>query len=197
VVRRLDVVGEVGVRRRAHDEERRVDRERERREPGHRTPPQVRHRAIIARARGALGVYPREDDDELELLDPPPPPPPDDDELELLEELEPPPPPPPEDELELLEELEDGVDDDELDDEVLEVLGAGDAEELLDGVGEGEELDSPDGELGPLLSHPIDAASPIVIAPPLRRRRKSRRSARVFRTTVSSIFRSLWSAMAA
>jgi hypothetical protein len=47
------------------------------------------------------------------------------------------------------------------------------------------------------LSHPIDAASPIVIAPPLRRRRKSRRSARVFRTTVSSIFRSLWSAMAA
>jgi hypothetical protein len=44
------------------------------------------------------------------------------------------------------------------------------------------------------LSQPSEAASPIVIAPPLRRRRKSRRSARVFRTTVSSIFRSLWSA---
>lgn len=145
-----------------------------------------------SRARGALGVYPREEDDELELLDPPPPPP--EEELELLEELD---PPPLRDDDEDEDELElDGVEDDELDDDVLEVLGAGALEELLEGVGDVEELDAPVGEEGPLLSHPIEAASPIVIAPPLSRRRKSRRSARVFRTAFSSILRSLWSAMA-
>jgi hypothetical protein len=82
---------------------------------------------------------------------------------------------------------------------VLEVLGAGAVEELLEvldvlGVPELVE-DAPVGDVGPLLSQPMEAASPRVIAPPLRRRRKSRRWARALRVSGSSIFRSFWSAM--
>ena len=98
-----------------------------------------------------------------------------------------------EDEVEL-----EGVDDDELDDEVLEVLGAG-ADELEDDVLDPLEaglvvldVEEPVGDVGPLLSHPIEAASPMVIAPPLRRRRKSRRSASALSASFSSIFRSFW-----
>jgi hypothetical protein len=76
---------------------------------------------------------------------------------------------------------------------VLEVLGAGAVEELLEVL---EVLgDVPVGDVGPLLSQPMEAASPRVIAPPLRRRRKSRRWARALRVSGSSIFRSFWSAM--
>lgn len=78
-----------------------------------------------------------------------------------------------------------GADDELLDVlDVLEVPGAGD-----------EDDDAPVGDVGPLLSHPMEPASPSVIAPPLSRRRKSRRFARALSVSESSIFRSFWSAM--
>ena len=70
---------------------------------------------------------------------------------------------------------------------MLEVLGA---DELLELLGAGlEELDveEPVGDVG-LFSQPIEAASPKVMAPPLRRRRKSRRSASALSASFSSIF---------
>jgi hypothetical protein len=119
-------------------------------------------------------------------------PPPPDEELEVLELLEPPPPPPPDDDD--VDEL-DGAEDDELEDDVLDVLGAGagELEELLELPR--VELAASVGEVTPLLSHPIVAASPRVMAPPLKRRRKSRRSVRALSASFSSIFRSLWSVM--
>lgn len=117
-----------------------------------------------------------------------PPPPPPDDELELLDELEPPPPPPEDDEED--EELEGAVED-ELEDDVLEVLGAGELEDV-DDVEEFEDVDEPVGDVGLSLSHPIVAARPNVMAPPLSRRRKSRRSASAFGVSFPSIFRSFW-----
>ena len=95
-----------------------------------------------------------------------------------------------------MDELElDGVDEDELDDDVLEVLGAGELDELpvLGFV----ELVVLSGPVGFPFAHPIVAASPMVSAPPLSRRRKSRRSASAFRASFSSISRSLWLAMPA
>ena len=110
--------------------------------------------------------------------------------LELLDPVE------DEDELEL-----DGVDEDELDDDVLEVLGVEEIDELLELLGAGLvelevlEVEGSVGDVTPLLSHPIEAASPRVIAPPLRRRRKSRRSASALSASFSSIFRSFWCAI--
>ena len=89
-----------------------------------------------------------------------------------------------------LDELElelDGVDEDELEDEVLDVLDPLGLEELED--------EAPVGDNGPLLSHAMEPPSPSVSAPPLRRRRKSRRSERALSVSGSSIFRSFWSAM--
>jgi hypothetical protein len=142
-----------------------------------------------------------DEDDELELLEPPPPFPP------------PLPPPPPLDEeleLELLDPVEDddeleldGVEEDELEDDVLDVLGAELDELELLGVEEDEEppvefvVELPSGPVGLPFSHPMVAASPSVIAPPLRRRRKSRRSESDFPGSFASVGRSLWLAMAA
>ena len=94
-----------------------------------------------------------------------------------------------EDELEL-----DGADEDELDDEVLEVLGADELDELvLEVLGAGfVELEVSVGDVTLPFSQPIVAARPSVIAPPLRRRRKSRRSASALSASFPSIFRSLW-----
>jgi hypothetical protein len=139
-------------------------------------------------------VFQRRDDaDPLELLELPPPPP-----------LPPPPfpPPPPDDELGLLElldpvddedELElEGVEDDELDEDVLEVLGAAELDELELGLVELE--DEPSGPAGLPFSQPMVATSPIAIAPPLSRRRKSRRSDS-FPVPLTSMGRSFWLAM--
>lgn len=117
---------------------------------------------------------------------PPPPPPPPDEELELLEVLDPPPPPPEDDDDEL--EL-DGALEDELEEEVLEVLGAAELDEdVLD-------VEEAVGDVGPPFSQPMEATRPMVIAPPLSRRRKSRRAARAFCASFSSIFRSFGWAM--
>jgi hypothetical protein len=94
-----------------------------------------------------------------------------------------------------VDELElDGVDEDELDDDVLEVLGVVELDELDELPGFGA---VPSGPVGLPFAQPMVAASPMVSAPPLRRRRKSRRSASAFRASFSSIFRSLWLAMTA
>jgi hypothetical protein len=141
------------------------------------------------------------DEDEVELLEPPPPPlppppfppPPPDDELELLEVLD---PVDDEDELELELEL-DGAEEDELEDDVLEVLGAAELDELAVGVEELDELvDEPSGPTGLPFAQPTAATRPMAIAPPLRRRRKSRRSESPFGAFVS-MGRSFWFAMAA
>jgi hypothetical protein len=132
--------------------------------------------------------YPRVDDELDELEDPPPPP---EDELDELLELD---PPPPEDEDEDDDdELGLGAVDDELDDDVLEVLGAGALDDPAEDVEGVDDVDEAVGPVGLSLSQAIEP-SPMVIAPPLRRRRKSRRSERVFRVPSVSFFRS-WSAM--
>ena len=145
-----------------------------------------------------------DEDDELELLEPPPPlpppplppPPPLDEELELLELLE----PVDEDEDDELEL--DGVVDDELEDDVLEVLGAELDELELLGVDDDDEppvefeVELPSGPVGLPFSHPMVAARPRVIAPPLRRRRKSRRSESAFPGSFAAVGRSFWLAMA-
>ena len=95
-----------------------------------------------------------------------------------------------EDELEL-----DGVEDDELDEDVLEVLGAAELDELELGVDELD--DEASGPAGFPFSHPMVAARPRATAPPLRRRRKSRRSESRFGAPFASMGRSFWLAIPA
>ena len=77
---------------------------------------------------------------------------------------------------------------------MLEVLGAA-LDELEPPVE--FEVELPSGPVGLPFSHPIVAARPRVIAPPLRRRRKSRRSESAFPGSFASVDRSFWLAMAA
>ena len=59
------------------------------------------------------------------------------------------------------------------------------------------DVELPSGLVGLPFSHPMVAARPRVIAPPLRRRRKSRRSESAFPGSFASVGRSFWLAMAA